>query len=391
MAHPVHSSSNHATQTLRRLWLVVVCAALAVPVAVAEELPWETHANLQAVNEQGLSAWTGSLPFRLQGVLLNNPEEMLDSTPGFVPWNDGEGAGQMGGQWQVFFQAIDPLDRGGTACWMGQNYGNLPFVRGSEFSYTDEAWLAELDRVNHDPEHRHRFRRGDLVEVTAQRSLFYGGKRNINEAHSIEPEARFTIRLLYAGYGLPEPERIKLSDLVVEDDGDPTTRMDRFDPTRSSGGENYQGMRVQIEDVEVVDAGSWPVDAGQRVLVTDGAGRFFPLRMPRHDLGPAPTGRFDVVGILNQESGSGTDGTHGYELFAQEILVQGAPRLEVALRTAISWLRPTGQYVLEYTEELMEGEWQRVEGEPVLMNGRVTVLVPLDGVKRMYRLRSVMP
>jgi hypothetical protein len=389
---PIPAKSDTPIRSVVRRWAVVFCIALLplLPVAAAEP-PLETHSNLQAVNEQGLSAWTGSLPFRVQGVLLNNPEEMVDATPRFVPWDDGAGAGQMGGQWQVFIQSIDPLDRGGTACWMGQNYGNLPFVRGSEFSYTDEEWLVELDRVNHDPDHRHWFRQGDLVEVTARRSLFFGGKRNINEAHSKDPDANFTIRLLQAGHGLPEPEWITLADVMEVDDGDPSTRADRFDPTRQSGGEYYQAMRVRIQDLELVDAEAWHGGAGQRIMVTDGAGRFLPLRMPRHDLGPAPTGRFDVVGIFNQESGSGIDGTFGYEIFAQKILVQGAPRLDVALRTMISWPPPTGDFVLEYTEDLAGAEWRTADVEPVLINGRVTVLVPVDGSKRIYRLRSLEP
>lgn len=357
----------------------------------ASELPLETHSRLQAVDEMGLSAWDGTLPFRLVGVLLNDPEEMLDGAPRFVPYDDGAGLGQMGGQWQVFFQSVDPMDRGGTACWMGQNYGNLPFVRGSEFSYTDEEWVSELDRVNHDPVHRHRFRKGDLIEVTARRSLFFGGKRNINEAHSTDPDANFTVRLVEAGHGLPDPEFIWLEDVMAVDDGDPSTRPDLFDPTRQTGGEHYQGMRVRLRDVQVADASGWDVGGSRSVRVTDGAGRSIPLRMPRYDLGPAPAGTFDVVGIFNQESGSGVDGRHGYEVFAQEILVQGAPQLAVGLRTMISWPVTTGEYVLEHAEDLEADNWQVLDAEPVLMNGRMTVLVTVDESRRFYRLRSVTP
>ncbi len=33
----------------------------------------------------------------------------------------------LGGQWQVFVQALGGSDRGGVECWMAQNYGNLPW------------------------------------------------------------------------------------------------------------------------------------------------------------------------------------------------------------------------------------------------------------------------
>ena len=36
------------------------------------------------------------------GVILNDPGEMLDATPDFIPWNSGASAFQLGGQWQVF-------------------------------------------------------------------------------------------------------------------------------------------------------------------------------------------------------------------------------------------------------------------------------------------------
>ena len=44
----------------------------------------ETHAHLQAVNADGTSAWDGTLPFTLTGVILNNPEDMLDPAPDFI-------------------------------------------------------------------------------------------------------------------------------------------------------------------------------------------------------------------------------------------------------------------------------------------------------------------
>lgn len=353
---------------------------------LARAVDLETHARLQSVREDGTSAWTGSLPFTLRGVLLNNPEEFLDSTPQFVPWNDGAGAGQMGGQWQIFLQAVDPEDRGGTACWMGQNYGNLGWIRDTTKSYTDAEWVAEIHRLSRDPATNHRFRKGDLIEVTARRSLFRGGKRNINEAHDKHPDADFTIRLVWADHGLPEPELVTLADLVRLDDGNPSTREDIFDPTRQTGGERYQGVRVRLNNLRLTDASGWGrvVWAERLCRVTDGAGRFFPIRTALGEWGPPPAGLFDAIGILNQESGSGTDGTFGYELFVQEIVVHDPPTLEISV---IAWPASAPGFRLQFTDALDGGTWQNVTRVPELRGGRFLLKDPVNPAgNRFYRL-----
>jgi hypothetical protein len=354
----------------------------------------ETHARLQAVDAQGVSTWAGTMPFRVTGVILNNAEDFLDPAPGFVPWDGGAGIGQMGGQWQVFVQSVDPSDRGGTACWVGQNYGNLPFKRDSAFSYTDEEWLGELSRIERDPSHRHRFRKGDLVRIIARRSLFYAGKQNINEAHDKMPEADFAVELIEADRGFPAPEPITLEDVVRPDDDDPATHEDIFDPTRATGGERYQAMRVRLEGIQLVDASGWNSEAPyeQRLCrVTDGQGRFFPMRLPRYSLGPPPARTFDVIGVFDQNSGSGTDGTHGYELFAQEIVPRDGLQLEIARKTVIDWQATGGDYELEGTDDLEGGVWSKVDAPLVMMGDRWTAIVDASAARRFYRLRSVEP
>lgn len=353
----------------------------------------ETHSNLQAVTSTGTSAWAGTHPFTLRGVLLCNPDEMLDPTPNFLPWADGANQGQLGGQWQIVFQAVEPGDRGGTVCWMGQNYGNLPWLHDSELSYSNEAWAAEVLRLNHDPATLRPFRAGDLIEVTARRSLFYGGKRNINEAHDIDPAANFEIRLITPNYGLPEPEVITLAD-VMNPGGDPAdwrTWPAIFDPTRATGGEHWQGMRVRLNNLLLVTTNGWnPTNAwGARLCtVTDGEGRYFALRHPRYSLGPPPTGRFDVIGIFNQESGSGTQGTNGYEVFVQQVLPHGpAPELAIGLNVTISWPVTAQPYQLEWRSQVDSGEWQPVTNAPVVLDGRNTVILPRSGPQQFYRLR----
>ena len=310
---------------IRLLALSALVALLAAGPARAE-----TVQNLEAVDANGFSTWAGSYPLTVIGVLLNDPGEMLDATPNFIPWNDGASAYQLGGQWQVFVQAVLPGDRGGVECWMAQDYGNLPWEPhdGSD-SYTDSAWMAETNRVSHDPATGYAFRKGDLVTVTANGSLFYGGMQNINEEHSTDPAYDFSFSLVCSNYGLPAPEAISLSS-VISTNLSPTGHYDIFDPTRATGGEHWQGMRVRINGLTLVTTDGWNTNSdwsSRFCTATDGEGRQFPLVHPLYDLGPAPTNRFDATGVFLQESGSGTDGTFGYELFVQEI----APSAPAAL------------------------------------------------------------
>ena len=219
----------------------------------------ETHSNLQAVTSIGTSAWAGSLPYTMRGVLLCNPDEMLDSTPRFLPWNGGANMLQLGAEWQVTIQAVEPGDRGGTTCWMGQSYGNMPWLHSDDLSYSNEAWVPEILRLNFDPSSLHPFRAGDLVEITVREAEFYGGKRNINEAHDIDPAANFDIRLVTANYGLPAPEVITLTN-VMQPGGTPSNWQSWpaiFDQTRATGAEHYQGMRVRLNNLTLVTTNGW--------------------------------------------------------------------------------------------------------------------------------------
>lgn len=345
----------------------------------------ETHANLQAVSANGTNGWFGSHPFMITGVLLCNPDEMLDPTPNFLPYNDGENLGKLGGQWQIAFQAVEPGDRGGTFCYMAQNYGNLFMNRDTSKSYTNEAWTAEILRLNFDPATMHQFRAGDLIQVTARMSLFYGGKRNINEGHNNDPAYNFDISLVQSNYGLPEPEVITLADVKNADD----TYI--FDQTRATGGEHYQGMRVRINNLTLLTTNGWnPTNAwsGRLCTATDGTGRTFPLRHPRYSLGPPPAGVFDAIGIFNQESGSSNQGTNGYELFVQQVIPQDTPALAIAAKAAISWPVSGATFDLEYSTDLNSTNWTVLTNKPVVIDGRNTVLDDLTHPQRFYRLRK---
>ncbi len=307
--------------------LVVGIVALLL---VAAQTPAETHWNIQSVDADGVGTWSGSYSITVTGVILNNPEDMLDPTPNYLPYTP-ENAWNIGAQWQIFVQSVDVRDHAGTACWMGQNYGNT-WRKNSAFSYSDDEWIAEMNRLNYsngDPATGHHFRKGDMVQVTINFAGFYGGKTNINENHDNNPVFDFTITLLGADYGMPAPDLITLAMVVNPDDGNPTTHEDIFDQTRLSGGEYFQGRYVRINGLTMVNSSGWGQEEwGARICtVTDGEGRIFKLRMPigsMVDFGPVPTGQFDVIGIFNQESGSSSDGTFGYELYVTEVIPEPA-------------------------------------------------------------------
>jgi len=376
---------HRQTTLLRLIAFAVLTLLLAAAPAHAE-----THWNLQAVNLNGTSAWTPGYPLTVVGILLTDPDEMLDATPNFQPAS----AGTMGGEWQIVVQAAWPDDRGGTTCWMGQNYALRRAPGDDSFSYSNDDWLAEIARLNHDPTTGHGFQKGDLVSITANGSLFFGGKRNINEMHHNEPEYDFTISLVASNYGLPAPEVLSLASLVRTNDNDPATSEDIFDQTRATGGEHWQGVRVRLNGLNLLTTNGWnPTNLWTDRLcsVTDNENRLFTLRHPRYSLGPAPTNTFDAIGILNQESGSGAQGTNGYELFVQQILPSDAALLTIATKPVITWPASLVNYQLQYTNTLgTPGTWQPVTNIPAPVNGCWTVIVdPVEAQTRFYRLQRV--
>jgi len=320
---------------------------------------------------------------------------MLDSTADFIPWDDGDGAYQLGGQWQVFVQTISPGDRGGVECWMGQNYGNLPWEPHDDSdSYTNAAWTAEVCRVSHDPATGHAFHKGDLVTVTANASLFYGGMQNINEAHSTDPANDFTISLVSSNYGLPPAEVISLSS-VISTNLSPSGHYDIFDPTRASGGEHWQGMRVRINALTLVTTNGWNTNSdwsSRYCTATDAEGRQFPLIHPLYDIGPAPTNQFDATGIFLQESGSGADGTFGYELFVQEISPSDTPAVGIASQNGaivLSWPASLGNWQLQCSDSISTQNWTAVTNSPSVSSGQNIVTWPPTTAQKFFRLLRV--
>lgn len=300
---------------LNRVSTVVLAGFVCLVVLQASAV---THTELQAVDSMGVSTWTSTDPFTITGVILNNPEDMLDST--YV--TDPVG---MGAQWQIFIQGTGG-DHCGTALWMGQNYSCLG--SWNPYSYDESTWSSEMQRLNYYDQHNFlKFRQGDLVTVTVNKTKFYGGKRNINEAHSTEEANNFYLTLETAGYGLLAPDEITLSDLYVN----PSTpgynaAYPMFDPSRGSGAEYYQGVYVKLTGLTFTNADGWGETAwADRICtVTDGLGHECTLRMPLSDLGDVPTGEFGVYGFINQETGADDDGRFGYEVFVTDIVPEPA-------------------------------------------------------------------
>jgi len=287
----------------RHLALALLLLAISAATANAQGTTTQ-HSTFQAVNAQGQGIYGGGFPITMRGIVLNNPEDMLDSTfdtPGF-----------LGAQWQVFVQTDIDGDFGGTAVWMGQKYGNIRGDAG--YNYSQPDWEAEMDRVNYPQGMANPpLRAGDVVEVSTPGGLFFNGKYNINETHDNDPAADFTITRLGSG-SLPTPASITLAD--VKDSTDTFI----FQEDRLSGAEHYQGTLVELSQVSL--AGPWG-GANDTVTVTDGNGRTFPVRFglnPDFDLTIAPSGQFSVVGIFDQEDpndGSNTF-TDNYRLWVMD-------------------------------------------------------------------------
>jgi len=297
---------------MTRRQAVVCVAAMSIwaSTATAQEPDWAgmgytTHQTFQAVDANGSGTFPTFMPIRMKGIILNRPSDMLDPAVDSTPY--------MGGQWQVFVQAVDERDFGGTALYMGQNIGKNVGNHPAG-SYTGAAWLAELARLDRDPATGRPFRSGDLVEIRARApGLFFRGKTNINEQHQNDPAADFDVVLLEPNHTRPEPNTITLAEVKDEVD------QFRFDASRTTGAERYQGAFVRIEDAQFT-AGTW--GPNQSMTLTDPTGRTLPVLLGMGAgftrFGP-PTAPFSIVGIFDQEDANAADGFRaGYRLWVMD-------------------------------------------------------------------------
>jgi len=271
------------------LFLIGSAAAFADP-TVAEV----THRQLQAVNGNGVGTYSATDKVIVRGIVLNNPEEMLDPTPGTA----------AGGQWQIYIQG-EGEDHAGTALWFGQYYTQ----NGGPSDYNNTELLSELFRINRDPNTGYIINAGDRIEVTAWYK-FYKGKTNTNEKHQVDPFYDFTINVIKPAVGLPQPEIITLHQIK---DG---SNNFIFDSNRLVGCEYYQGCLVRIDDVNIVDPQNW--GPNKTITIKSADGRTFPVLLGIGDgftRFPCPAGQIDVIGIFDQEATSYTVCKDGYRIW----------------------------------------------------------------------------
>lgn len=288
---------NQATRILTLALLAACCLETAL---YADTVPELSHTVLQANDSDGVPLYDEDGKVSVTGIILNNPEYMLDPTAG---------PNGMGGQWQIFVQSAEPNDTAATAVWIGQNYSTVFYLFGD---YDDATFASQLCDMNFDPATGYRFNAGDKVKVTGHYKT-YGGKLNINESHQISDAYDVVIDLLEPAYGLPQPEVITL-DMVKSGFGD--TDFAFYGTDRTRGCERYQGRLVRVNDVTIVDPENWGPNSFVRIEDTDGYAFDVKLGIGSgFSIFDAPTGPIDVIGIFNQEAPGCTICDYGYMIW----------------------------------------------------------------------------
>ncbi len=293
-------------------------AALVLSATSPVYAEYAKHSFLQAVGNNGYKTSDPFSPGTYKGIVLNNPDDMLNTSAGAPAW--------MGGMWQVFIQSVETDDWGGSALWMGQYYGKR-YDRDEEESYTDAEWEAEMLRVNYPiyngSSTTEPLRAGDLIEVEANGSLFYAGKRNINEEHHNGSEYDFHITILERDQILPGPTTIQIANVKDESDyifnaTDPDEDGTPLGYDDVEGCEKYQSQRVTLQNVRLKEgeAVKWEANAMLTLIDADNSDLEFSMHLGLNEelatMTP-PSGVFNVTGIFNQEA----DATYmdGYELW----------------------------------------------------------------------------
>ena len=302
---------SHSPRVFHALLAVACTAALPFGLtATAFAQTTTLHSDYQVVTSIGASAWTGTGTVVMTGVVINDSSDMLDY-------------GSASPQWQVYFQAVDASDFGGTAMYLRRYHPGSGADLFPDASTPD--WTGEMTRLNYpvysvtgeavtEP-----LRRGDLIQVTANApGMFYNGKKNVNTMHkgpasSYESgesyaDFLFSIVILQRDVELTASE-IDLS--VLKDVNNDFV----FDSTRATGCEHYQGSLVHLENLLLDDPGNWALDG--TVTVSQG-GLTFPMKLGIDadllsiDSNLLATTPFGVTAILDQES---SDLMAGYRLW----------------------------------------------------------------------------
>ncbi len=292
--------------------------------------------DLQAVDQEGLGTHplVGAAPLlenrvTVEGVALNTTGEILDP-------------GEM---YTIFLQD----ETGGLQVWAGSWwYGDL--------------WKpAEYIDVE----------AGDRVRVEGFVAN-HNGKVFINDRHSSAPEIRFVVTILEKGAGMPEPARIPS-----------ISACNYFDASRAGGGEKYQTQWCRLNDVEIL-SGSWGND--QELIISDGTGQLTMLLSGQGDFDgyAAPTGKFDVIGIFDQED-TELPYHDSYRIWVksrQHII----PMIGIQKVVRVSWVSTQGVTYQPYWSD--DGvNWEPLGEAIVGDGGMLSVLDDTEGAwKRFYKI-----
>ncbi|NQT83106.1 hypothetical protein HQ563_08785 [bacterium] len=330
------------------LLLVLAVAVVSGPAGATLYNTWD----LEAVDDDGLGTHplVGAAPspenrVTVEGIALNTTGEMLD------PLEDG--------MYSIFIQD----QTGGLQVWAGKWwYGDL--------------WVP--------PEYI-TVEAGDLVRVEGFIAN-HNGKVFINDRHSSAPEIRFTVTILEKGVGMPEPKLIPS-----------VSACNYFDQTRAGGGEKYQTQWCRLNDVEVVSGtwGNYLTDAEGNVIkgdltITDGTGELI-MHLSRQgdfDDCSAPTGKFDVIGIFDQEDPAEDDNPpfqDHYRIWVKKYKYI-IPRVEIRKTVKVQWTSAAGVTYQVYRSDDVT-TWESV-GDPVVGDGTAMfVLDDIEGAwKKFYRI-----
>jgi hypothetical protein len=69
-------------------------------------------------------------------------------------------------------------------------------------------------------------------------------------------------------------------------------------------------------------------------------------------------------------------------------LPDGRPQLEVGRRFIVSWPADATGYILEWADSAASNTWTEVTDEPVMLNGKTTVVLGQEHAGRFYRMRQ---
>jgi hypothetical protein len=270
-------SHEHGKRAVLNLCLAAVAfAAAAAPAAALEEI-WD----LEAVDANGNGthpalSTTDTVTF--QGVVLNDPDEMLDTTV----------------QWQMYVQALPtnpaPYNQGGIAL-----YAN--------------AWY--MMPINVWPRYGTDYAPGDVVEVAGLLG-FHNGKTNLNERH--DPTQPFTVTTISTG---PVPDPQVIPSIAACNYFDPTDSGGDGAPDRATGGERWQGQWVRLEGVSLLDPGAGWAN-GTAVPITDASGQTLDMfcgYLGNFDTVLPPPGTFNLTAIFDQEDTTGKPYHAGYRIW----------------------------------------------------------------------------